>query len=54
VIYPVRFKKLIIQNDEIIINAGPHAKALLIGREGVKLEELQNILQRHFAIKRLK
>lgn len=54
IIYPVRFRKLSVKNNEIIISAGPQAKALLIGRAGIRLEELQNILQRHFAIKKIK
>lgn len=53
-IYPVKFKKLTRDKDGIIISAEPQAKALLIGRNGARLNELRSILRKYFKIKRIK
>lgn len=54
IIYPVKFKKLVIENDEITIVAGPNSKASLIGRDKIRLEELSGILKDFFNIRSLK
>ena len=48
---PIKFRNLIIENDEVIIKAGPQAKATLIGRNHSNLDQLQNILKHYFKIK---
>ncbi|MDD5193095.1 MAG: hypothetical protein PHF67_00760 [Candidatus Nanoarchaeia archaeon] len=48
---PVRFKSIEIQDDEVIINAGPQSKASLIGKEKVRLGEMENILKQYFDIR---
>jgi len=54
IIYPIKFKKLVAENDEITIVAGPNSKASLIGRDKIRLEELSGILKDFFKIKALK
>jgi NusA-like KH domain protein len=51
---PVKFKSLIIENDEVILKAGPQAKASLIGRNHANLDQLQDILKHYFHIKNVK
>jgi NusA-like KH domain protein len=54
IVHPIKFKKLSIQNKEAIITASPQSRAMLIGRNKVRLEELQNILKEYFGINKLK
>jgi len=54
IIYPVKFKNIQRENDELIIFAPSQFKALLIGRGGAKLEQLKEILKNHFNIKKLR
>ena len=54
IIYPLKFKRITNENDEITIFAGPNSKAPLIGRDKVRLQELSNILKQHFNAKSLK
>jgi NusA-like KH domain protein len=54
IVYPVRFKKISLEGEDATINAPPQARAVLIGRNKYRLEELQNILEEYFGIKRLK
>lgn len=54
VIYPVHFKNLQLENNELIIFAPSQSKALLIGRGGAKLEQLKEILKNHFNVKKLR
>lgn len=54
VIYPMKFKRLIIENQEVTIIAGQNSKASLIGRDKVRLEELSGILKDFFQIRALK
>jgi len=54
VIYPMKFKRLSVENNEVSIVAGPNSKASLIGRDKVRLEELSGILKDFFAVKSLK
>jgi transcription antitermination factor NusA-like protein len=54
IVYPVKFKKITLEGEEATINASQQSKATLIGRNKHRLEELQNILDEYFHIKRLK
>lgn len=51
---PVRFKAIEIKNNEAIMNASNQSKAALIGRNKVRLEEMENILRQYFGIKKLR
>jgi NusA-like KH domain protein len=53
IIYPVKFKKIIIETKSITIKAGPQARALIIGRNRVRLNNLKNILEKYFGIERI-
>ena len=53
-VYPIKFKNMVVENDEVIIYAAPQSKAMLIGRGSVKLEELREILKNHFNVKKLR
>ncbi len=54
IIYPIKFKKLTRENKEVIIAAGMNSKASLIGRNKVRMKELERILKQYFGIKSLK
>jgi len=54
VVSPVRFNKLTVENEEVSIKAGPQAKASLIGRNHVNLDQLQDILKYYFKTKLLR
>jgi|SRR3989344_1875512 len=51
--YPIRFKAIEINEDSAIINANNQSKASLIGRDKVRLEEMKNVLDQYFGIKRV-
>lgn len=51
---PVRFKSIEIKDDEAIINAGTQSKASLIGKEKVRLQEMENILGQYFGVKKVR
>ncbi len=53
VTYPVKFRKLIMANDELTINASPEIKAKLIGRNSIRLIELNNIVKKYFSVKKI-
>jgi N utilization substance protein A len=48
IVAPVKFKGIEINDKEIIINAGKQSKAALIGRNKVRLEEIDNITKEYF------
>lgn len=54
IVYPLKFKKLVVEGDEITIFAPPQSKALLIGRNKIKMNELEDILKGYFNIRKLK
>jgi NusA-like KH domain protein len=55
IVQPVRFKKLVIDDDgNITIVAGQQAKASLIGRNKVRINELSEVLRQYYGIKTLK
>ena len=54
IVFPVRFKSLRIENDEMIINASTQSRAMLIGRNKTRLEDLQRIVKEYFNIKKVR
>ncbi len=48
IVAPVRFKSIGIAGNEIVINAGRQSKAALIGRDKIRLEEINNIAGEYF------
>lgn len=48
VVSPIKFKAIEINGSEIIINAGRQSKAALIGRNRIRLDELNNIAREYF------
>lgn len=51
--YPVRFKSIEVNEDGAIINANNQSKASLIGRDKRRLEEMRNVLDQYFGIKKV-
>lgn len=54
VIYPQRYKKMIIDAGTITIQAGQQSKASLIGRDHARLDELTGIVKQYFDIKEIR
>ena len=54
IISPVKFKSIEIRNDEAVITASLQNKASLIGRGKCRLNEMQNVLEQYFGIKKLR
>ena len=50
---PVKFKAIEIKDNEAIISAGSQNKASLIGRNRVRLNEMTNILEQYFGVKKV-
>jgi NusA-like KH domain protein len=50
---PIRFKSIEIKDNELIINANIQSKASLIGKNKIRLEEMENILDQYFGIKKV-
>ncbi len=50
---PVKFKGLEIKGDEVVITATTQSKASLIGKNKVRLNEMQDILGQYFGIKKV-
>ncbi len=53
VVFPLKFKRIIVNNGEMIINASPEIKAKLIGRNSARLNELEGIVKKYFDIKKI-
>lgn len=51
---PIRFNSIEVFGDEVVINAGTQNKASLIGRDKARLDEMQNILEQYFGIKKVR
>jgi NusA-like KH domain protein len=51
--YPIKFKAIDVKETDVIINADAQSKASLIGRGKIRLEEMQNILEQYFGIKKV-
>ena len=43
-----------IKDNEAVINANTQSKAALIGKNKVRLEEMQNILEQYFGIRKVR
>jgi len=48
IVSPIKFKSIEVLGREIIINAGKQSKAALIGRNKIRLEELNNVAKEYF------
>jgi len=48
IIYPAQLKSVEIKDNTLIINAGHQNKAMLIGRNKVRLEEMREIIKSYF------
>jgi len=48
IVSPVKFNDLEVTDDEIILNAGSHSKAALIGRNKRRMIEMQGIVKDFF------
>lgn len=53
IVSPVKFKAIDVKENEAIINANTQSKASLIGRNKIRLNEMQNILDQYFGIKKI-
>jgi len=51
--YPIKPKAVEIKDNDAIINTAPQNKALLIGRNKIRLNEMQNVLEQYFGIKKV-
>lgn len=51
---PIRIKTIEVKDNEAIINANQQSKASLIGRDKVRLEEMEKILGQYFNIKKIR
>mgnify|MGYP001596103926 CR=1 FL=1 len=50
---PVKFKAIEMKGDEVIISAGMQSKASLIGKNKSRLNEMENILEQYFGVKKV-
>ena len=50
ILYPIRFKEVKIEGNQLSIKAGFQSKALIIGRNSARLKELKETLERYFKI----
>ena len=53
IISPVKFKAINIKENDAIINANIQNKASLIGRNKIRLNEMQDILEQYFGIRKV-
>lgn len=54
IIKPAKFKSIEIKDNEATIIAGAQSKASLIGKGKCRLEEMKNILDQYFGIKKVR
>ena len=54
VVQPVKFKRFIKEDNKVTIIAGQQAKASLIGRNKVRLNELLEVLKQYYGVRILK
>lgn len=47
-VYPLKLRSVELTPSELIINAGRQSKAMLIGRNKIRLEEMQDIVREYF------
>jgi len=53
IIFPIDFKKIVVENNEAYIFSMPRTKAAIIGRNKTRLEALSDILEKFFGIKKV-
>lgn len=53
IIFPHEFKNIVIENNEMYIFIAQRTKAAIIGRNKTRLEELSDILEKFFGIKKV-
>tara|TARA_Y100000310_G_scaffold40188_1_gene37697 strand:- start:355 stop:678 length:324 start_codon:yes stop_codon:yes gene_type:complete len=53
IVSPVKFKAIEIKDNQAIISAAIQNRASLIGRNKVRLNEMQNVLEQYFGIRKL-
>jgi transcription antitermination factor NusA-like protein len=51
---PVKFNGIELKGDEAIITAGIESKAALIGRGKIRLNEMENILEQYFGVRKVR
>ena len=54
IIKPARFRGIEIIGDEAVITATPQSKASLIGREKIRLDEMENVLGQYFGVRKVR
>lgn len=54
IVSPIKFKALELKDGEAVISAITQSKASLIGRNKVRLEEMEGILKQYFDVKKLR
>lgn len=54
ILAPIKFKELKVEGDVVSIKAGPQSKALIIGKNSVRLKELKAILERYFHVENIR
>lgn len=54
IIKPIQFKTIEVIDNEAIISASAQNKASLIGKNKSRLEEMKNILEQYFGIKKIR
>jgi transcription antitermination factor NusA-like protein len=54
IVSPIEFNKVEVKSDGIVINAGKHSKAALIGRNRVREKELGGVLGDFFGVSKLR
>lgn len=50
IISPIKVKELRVDESVVSIRAGPQSKALIIGKNSLRLKELKGILERYFKV----
>jgi len=54
IVRPIRFKSIEIKDDEAIISANTQSKASLIGKGKIRLDEMENILEQYFGVRKVR
>lgn len=54
IVKPIRFRGIEIKDDEVVISSDLQNKASLIGKNKTRLNEMGNILEQYFGVKRVR
>jgi N utilization substance protein A len=54
IVAPIKFRALEVKDGEALITATIQSKASLIGRDKIRLEEMENILKQYFDVKKVR